>query len=108
MKPVWPLLATIFLIAATSLSRASAGMFFGAAMPRHAAIVHALPVAAFSVGTLGYRAAGWSAITARLLTLPASISERASGSEQGTISTPPATRSCRPGARPLDGTHGTP
>src|SRR5438445_11775885 len=82
-------------------------MFFGAAMPRHAAIVHALPVAAFSVGTLGYRAAGWQAITARLLTLPASISERASGSEQGTISTPPATRSCRPGAAPLDGTHGT-
>jgi hypothetical protein len=41
------------LIAATSLSRASAGMFFGAAMPRHAAIVQLLPVAAFNVGTFG-------------------------------------------------------
>ena len=43
---------------------------------------------------------------ARLLTLPASISERASGIEQGTMSTPPATMSCRPGAAPLEGTQG--
>ncbi len=82
-------------------------MFFGAAMPRHAAIVQLLPVAAFNVGTLGYSAAGLSAITARLLTLPASISARASGSDTGAICTPPATRSCRPGAAPFDGTHGT-
>src|SRR6185437_2302387 len=40
-------------------------------------------------------------------TLPASISERASGIEHGTICTPPAIRSCNPGAAPLDGTHGT-
>src|SRR5512134_4115222 len=44
---------------------------------------------------------------ARLLTLPASMRERASGIEHGTISTPPATRSCRPGAAPFDGTQGT-
>ena len=44
---------------------------------------------------------------ARLLTLPASISERASGIEQGTMSTPPATRSCSPGAAPFEGTHGS-
>jgi hypothetical protein len=33
------------------------------------------------------------------LTLPASISERASGIEQGTISTPPETRILQPGRR---------
>ena len=58
-------------------------MPLGAAMPRHAPIVQSLPVAAFSVGTFGYSAAGVSLITARLFTLPASISERASGSEHG-------------------------
>jgi hypothetical protein len=47
------LLATIFLMAAASLSRASGERFFGAAMPRHAAMVQLLPVACFSVGTLG-------------------------------------------------------
>jgi hypothetical protein len=56
---------------------------------------------------LGNSAAREVAITASERTLPASISERASGSEHGTNSTPPATRSCRPGAAPLDGTHGT-
>src|SRR2546425_2957237 len=40
-------------------------------------------------------------------TLPASIIERASGIEQGTTSTPPATRSCSPGAAPFEGTHGS-
>jgi len=38
--------------------------------------------------------------------LPESIMARASGIEQGTTSTPPATMSCMPGAAPLDGTHG--
>src|SRR5512132_3400802 len=108
MNSVYSLLAAIFLIAATSLSRASAGMPLGAAMPRQAPSFQLLPVAAFSVGTLGYSDAGVSLITARLLTLPASISERASGSEHGTTSTPPATRSCSPGAAPFDGTHGAP
>ena len=76
-------------------------------MPRQAAIVQLLPSAALSVGTLGYRAAGLSFMIARLLTLPASISERASGSDTGAISMPPATMSCKPGAAPLLGTHGT-
>src|SRR4029453_18452464 len=71
------------------------------------ATVQLLPVAAFRVGTLGKSADGASAITARLLTLPASMRERASGSDTGAICTPPATRSCSPGAAPLDGTHGT-
>src|SRR4029453_13305716 len=71
------------------------------------ATVQLLPVAAFRVGTLGKSADGASAITARLFTLPASISERASGSDTGAICTPPATRSCSPGAAPFDGTHGT-
>src|SRR2546430_10510452 len=106
MKSLYSLLATIFLMAATSLSRTSDGTPFGAAIPRQAAIVQLLPVASFSVGTFGYSAARLSAMTARLLTLPASINERASGSEQGAISTPPATRSCNPGAAPLDGIHG--
>ena len=39
--------------------------------------------------------------------MPASISERASGSDTGAICTPPATISCSPGAAPFDGTHGT-
>src|SRR4051812_14686590 len=81
-------------------------MPFGAAIPRHAPSFQSLPVAAFNVGTFGYSAAGASLITARLLTLPASINERASGNEHGTTSTPPATRSCSPGAAPFDGTHG--
>src|SRR5262249_51643487 len=106
MNSLYSLLATIFLIAATSLSRASGGIPFGAATPRHAAIVQLLPVATLSVGTFGYSAAGESAMIARLLTLRASTSDRAAGSEQGTISPPPATRSCNPGAAPFDGTHG--
>ena len=81
-------------------------MPLGAAMPRQAAIVQALPISAFSVGTLGNNDAGFGSITARLLTLPASISARASGNEHGTTSTPPATRSFKPGAAPLLGTHG--
>ena len=100
MNSVYSLLAAILRIAPTSRSRASAGMAFGAAMPRQAPSFQSLPVAAFKVGTFGYSAAGVSFITARLLTLPASISERASGSEHGTTSTPPATRSCSPGAAP--------
>ena len=44
---------------------------------------------------------------ARARTLPASIMARASGIEQGTTSTPPATMSCKPGAAPFDGTQGT-
>src|SRR5713101_6077169 len=40
-------------------------------------------------------------------TLPASIIERASGIEQGTTSTPPATMSCKPGAAPFEGTQGS-
>ena len=53
MKSMYSLLAAIFLIAATSLSRTSVGMPLGAAMPRQAPIVQSLPVAAFSVGTFG-------------------------------------------------------
>ena len=63
-------------IAATSLSRASGGRFFGAAMPRHAAIVQLLPVAAFSVGTFGYSAAGASGHHDQALHL-AGVDERA-------------------------------
>src|SRR6267142_91052 len=106
MKSLYSLLEAIFLIAATSLSRTSAGTPLGAAIPRQAAIVQLLPVASFSVGTFGYSAARLLDITARLLTLPASISERASGREQGATSTPPATRSCNPGAAPFEGTPG--
>src|SRR5688572_1775238 len=83
------------------------GSPLGAAMPRHAPVIQPLPVLSFSVGTFGNSDARESAITASDFTLPASISERASGSEHGTNSTPPATRSCSPGAAPLDGTHGT-
>ena len=82
-------------------------MPLGATIPRQAAMVQSLPVAALSVGTLGYRAEGLSFMIARLLTLPASISDRASGSDTGATSTPPAIMSCRPGAAPLLGTQGT-
>ena len=42
-----------FSSAASSLSAMSFGRPLGATMPRHAASVQSLPVAAFSVGTLG-------------------------------------------------------
>ena len=48
---LYSLLAAIFFSAAASLSRTSAGMPLGATMPRHAAVVQSLPIAAFSVGT---------------------------------------------------------
>ena len=76
-------------------------------MPRQAPLAQVEPVASFSVGTFGNSAARSVAITASERTLPASIRLRASGSEQGTNSTPPAARSCRPGAAPLLGTQGT-
>ena len=69
-------------------------------------MVQSLPVAAFKVGTLGYKAEGLSFMMAKLLTLPASIKERASGNETGATSMPPATMSCKPGAAPLLGTQG--
>src|SRR5438105_9135503 len=84
----------------------SFGRPFGSAKPRHAAAFQSLPVACLTVGRFGYSAGGLSAKIASDFTLPASISERASGIEHGTMSTPPATRSCKPGAAPLDGTHG--
>ena len=92
---------------ASSRATTGAGMPLGAAMPRQAPVAQSDPVASFSVGTLGNRAAREPAITLSERTLPASMSERASGNEQGTNSTPPATRSCRPGAAPLEGTQGT-
>ena len=85
----------------------SLGRPLGAAMPRHAPVAQLDPVASFSVGTFGNSAARRSSITASDRTLPASMRERASGSEHGTNSTPPAARSCSPGAAPLDGTQGT-
>src|SRR5438105_15578624 len=85
----------------------SFGNPFGAARPRHAAVVQLLPVACLIVGRLGYNAGGLSSKIASERTLPASIKARASGIEHGTMSTPPATRSCKPGAAPFDGTHGT-
>ena len=107
MKSVYSLLAATLRTAALSLSRTSAGMPLGATMPRQAPMVQSLPTASLSVGTFGYSADRLASMIARLLTLPASISERASGSEHGAISTPPATMSCRPGAAPLLGTQGT-
>src|SRR5207237_5435655 len=85
----------------------SFGNPFGVARPRHAAVVQLLPVACLIVGKLGYNAGALSSKTASERTLPASINPRASGIEHGTISTPPATRSCNPGAAPFDGTQGT-
>src|SRR5437762_8378825 len=85
----------------------SFGNPFDVARPRHAAVVQLLPVACLIVGKLGYNAGALSSKIASDRTLPASINPRASGIEHGTISTPPATRSCNPGAAPFDGTHGT-
>ena len=112
-KPRWPmnslnsLLSQTFFSEASSFTRTSFGRPLGAAMPRHAPVAQPDPVASLRVGTAGKRSARLASITASERTLPASISERASGSEHGTNSTPPATRSCRPGAAPCEGTHGT-
>src|SRR3989442_2843964 len=85
----------------------SFGPPLGVAGPGHAAVVQLLPVACLIVGSVGYSAGALSSKMASARTLPASINERASGMEHGTISTPPATRSCKPGAAPFDGTQGT-
>ena len=70
-------------------------------------MVQSMPVASFRVGTSGKSAVALARHHRRgSCTRPASISDRASGTEQGTMSTPPATRSCRPGAAPWLGTHG--
>src|SRR5205814_4322322 len=82
----------------------SFGNPFDVARPRHAAVVQLLPVACLIVGKFGYNAGALSSKIASERTLPASIKPRASGIEHGTISTPPATRSCNPGAAPFDGT----
>ena len=66
-----------------------------------------MPSVSLSVGTslnCGLRAL---AMIASDLALPASIIARASGTEQVTISMPPAARSCMPGAAPFDGTQAT-
>ena len=79
-----------------------AGKPFGAAMPRHAPVAQSLPMASFKRRHVGeQRGPACRPSPPATSTLPASISERASGSEHGTNSTPPATRSCSPGAAPL-------
>ncbi len=47
------------------------------------------------------------AMMARLLAFPASIIARPSGTEQVTMSRPPAARSCMAGAAPFEGTQAT-
>src|SRR5437879_9428224 len=70
-------------------------------------MAQSVPSSFLRVGTPGYSAGGLASMMASARTLPASIIERASGIEQGTTSTPPATRSCSPGAAPFEGTHGS-
>src|SRR6476659_7966311 len=83
----------------------SGGRPFGPTMPRHTPFTQGEPDASLSVGTSGKMAARFSAMKARLLTLPALIRARASGNEQDTKSTPSAARSVKAVAAPVLGTH---
>ncbi len=66
-----------------------------------------MPSVSFSVGTLANCGLRCGAMMARERARPASMMARASGTEQVTMSTPPAARSCMAGAAPFEGTQRT-